>query len=131
MYDLCSDVTCDCRLYCSCDGDCDGAATTVRNGTATCGGLEDLFFEQGVDFFMNGHEHDYERNWPTYKFKTDQSNVEPKATIYIVTGAAGCQEMHEPFTKPQPPRSAFRSNTFGYSKMWIYNATHIQWQGHR
>ena len=25
--------------------------------------------------------------------------------------------MHEPFTKPQPPRSAFRSNTFGYSKL--------------
>ena len=48
-------------------GDCDGSATTVRNGTATCGGLEELFFEQGVDFFMNGHEHDYERNWPTYQ----------------------------------------------------------------
>ena len=73
-------------------------------------------------------EHDYERMWPTYHDKTDQSNVDPKATIYVVTGAAGCSEMHEPFTKPQPPRSAFRSNTFGYSKMFIYNATHIQWQ---
>ena len=124
-------------LYCSCDGDCDGAATTVRNGSRAgpnhggstfCGGLEDVFFDQGVDLYLNGHEHDYERNWPTYQFKTDQSNLDPKATIYIVTGAAGCSEMHEPFTKPQPPRSAFRSNTFGYSKMWIYNATHIQWQ---
>ena len=36
--------------------------------------------------------------------------------------------MHEPFTKPQPPRSAFRSNTFGYSKLWIHNATHVRWQ---
>jgi hypothetical protein len=66
--------------------------------------------------------------FPTYHDKTDQSNVDPKATIYVVTGAAGCSEMHEPFTKPQPPRSAFRSNTFGYSKMFIYNATHIHWQ---
>ena len=45
-------------IYCSCDGDCDGSATTVREGSATCGGLEDLFFDMGVDFFMNGHEHD-------------------------------------------------------------------------
>ena len=140
-------------IYCSCDGDCDSAATTVREGSASCGGLEQLFFDQGVDFFMNGHEHDYERMWPTYKDKTDQSNVDPKATIYIgecpcflqvrnlalaepdpivmlpaVSGAAGCSEMHEPFTKPQPPRSAFRSNTFGYSKLWIHNATHVRWQ---
>ena len=66
--------------------------------------------------------------WPTYQDKTDMSNIDPKATIYIVTGAAGCSEMHEPFTKPQPPRSAFRSNTFGYSRMYIHNASHIHWQ---
>ena len=52
---------------------------------------------------------------PRYHNKTTQSNVDPKAPIYIVTGAAGCNELHEPFTKQQPPRSAFRSNTFGYA----------------
>jgi hypothetical protein len=83
-------------IYCSCDGDCDKAATTVRDGAQ---GLEPLFFKYGVDFFMNGHEHDYERSWPVYKSKTDQSNDEPKATIYIVTGAAGSHELHEPFTR--------------------------------
>jgi len=31
-------------------------------------------FEQGVDLFLNGHEHNYERVWPTYKNKTEQSN---------------------------------------------------------
>ena len=51
-----------------------------------------------------------ERNWPTYKGNAQQSNVEPNATIYIVTGSAGCQEMHEPFTRPMPARSAFRTN---------------------
>ena len=112
-------------VYCSCDGDCDSAAETLRVGTY---GLEELFFQQGVDLFLNGHEHNYERNWPTYQNKTDQSNVEPKATIYIVTGAAGCSELHEPFTRPQPPRSAFRSNNFGYSRMIIHNHTHMRWQ---
>ena len=66
------------------------------------------FFRWHCNRFLNGHEHNYERNWPVYKFSTDQSNVEPKAPIYIVTGAAGCTELHEPFTRPQPPRSAFR-----------------------
>jgi hypothetical protein len=42
-------------IYCSCDGDCDGSATTVREGSASCGGLEELFFGMGVDFFINGH----------------------------------------------------------------------------
>ena len=116
--------------YCSCDADCDRAAEQLRlgpwlNGTYS---LEELFFEQGVDLFINGHEHNYERNWPTYHNKTDQSNVDPKATIYIVTGSAGNEELHEPFTRPQPPRSAFRSNTFGYSKLIAHNDTHIRWQ---
>jgi len=117
-------------MYCSCDGDCDTEAAQQRLGPWTNGtlGFEKLFFEQGVDFFINGHEHNYERNWPTYLNKTYQSNTNPKAPIYIVTGAAGCKELHEPFTRPQPPRSAFRSNTFGYSRMIIYNHSHVQWQ---
>jgi len=64
----------------------------------------------------------------TYLNKTTQSNNEPKAPIYIVTGAAGCNELHEPFTRIQPPRSAFRTNTFGYSKMFVHNHSHIRWQ---
>ena len=112
-------------LYCSCDDDCDADTWILRQGTY---GLEELFFEQGVDLFLNGHEHNYERNWPTYQNNTYQSNVEPKATIYIVTGAAGCAELHEPFTRPQPPQSAFRSNNFGYSRMIVHNHTHLRWQ---
>jgi hypothetical protein len=112
-------------IYCSCDGDCDSSSWILRQGEW---GLEDLLFKQGVDLFLNGHEHNYERNWPTYHNATDQSNVEPKAPIYIVTGAAGCEELHEPFTRPQPPRSAFRSNNFGYSRMIVHNHTHLRWQ---
>eukprot|EP01047_Picozoa_sp_COSAG01_P055231 COSAG01_NODE_6125_length_3838_cov_1.407328_3_plen_147_part_00 len=57
--------------------------------------LEPIFHEFGVDIWINGHEHSYERSYPVYKSKSDRSNVAPKATIYIVTGAAGCSEMHE------------------------------------
>eukprot|EP01064_Diplonema_japonicum_P034759 TRINITY_DN731_c0_g4_i1.p1 TRINITY_DN731_c0_g4~~TRINITY_DN731_c0_g4_i1.p1 ORF type:complete len:548 (+),score=215.43 TRINITY_DN731_c0_g4_i1:44-1645(+) len=90
--------------------------------------LEEIFFEYGVDISMNGHTHNYERSWPTYKDKTDQSNLNPKATIYVVTGAAGSKEMHTPFLEPQPKWSAFRSNSFGYTRLNVYNASHIHWQ---
>lgn len=45
-------------IYCSCDGDCDGAATTVREGPY---GMEALLNKYQVDMWINGHEHDYER----------------------------------------------------------------------
>jgi len=109
-------------MYCSCDGDCDSAAKTVRDD------LEEMFMDYGVDFFINGHEHNYERSFPIYKGKSDRSNVDPTAPIYIVSGAAGSREMHEPFTRAQPSWSAFRSNTFGYSVFWAHNATHVHWQ---
>eukprot|EP01060_Flectonema_neradi_P029795 TRINITY_DN41_c0_g2_i1.p1 TRINITY_DN41_c0_g2~~TRINITY_DN41_c0_g2_i1.p1 ORF type:complete len:530 (+),score=144.80 TRINITY_DN41_c0_g2_i1:44-1633(+) len=90
--------------------------------------LEDIFFNYGVDFSINGHVHNYERTWPTYKGKSDQSNLNPRATIYVVTGAAGCREMHSPFKKPQPSWSAYRSNSFSYTRMMVYNSSHIHWQ---
>ena len=101
---------------------------SVRDGVDGKYGMEELLFKYGVDFFINGHEHDYERSWPVYKGQSDQSNVDPKGTIYVVTGAAGSSELHEPFTREQPEWSAYRSNTFGYSRMHIHNATHLRWQ---
>ena len=48
-------------IYCSCDTDCDSAATTVRLGPKGDGvyGMETLFKKHAVDLFINGHEHDY------------------------------------------------------------------------
>ena len=122
-------------IYCSCDADCDASAQTLRDGPFynsttqnRTWSYEDVFFTQGVDLFINGHEHDYERNYPTYRSKSDLSNIDPHATVYIVTGAAGCDELHEPFTRPQPPRSAFRSNNFGYSQIIVHNTTTLQFQ---
>lgn len=114
-------------VYCSTgdDGDCNLPGGPAWNYRLL---LEPLFFEFGVDFWMNGHEHSYERSYPVYKGKSDRSNLEPKATIYVVTGAAGCAEMHEGFTRVAPSWSAFRSNTFGYSRMTVYNASHLHWQ---
>ena len=47
-------------IYCSCDGDCDAAATAVRLGPKGDGvyGMETLFAKHKVDLFINGHEHE-------------------------------------------------------------------------
>jgi hypothetical protein len=125
-------------LYCSCDGDCDGAATTVRDGPGGKHGLETLCHQYGVDFYMCGHEHDYERMFdvaphpnilkPWLSGKTTQSTTDMPATTYIISGAAGNHENHEPFTRPAPDRSAIRLNKFGYNRMYVHNATHVHWQ---
>jgi len=127
-------------IYCSCDTDCDGAATTVREGAQ---GMEALFMRYGVDVWVNGHEHDYERNGPTFQHalvtpsssgapggnaSNPQVYVDPQAPVYIVEGCAGDREDHEPFTRAQPAYSAFRSNTYGYSRMTVYNASHLLWE---
>ena len=41
-------------IYCSCDSDCDSAATTVREGAM---GMENLLNKHKVDLWINGHEH--------------------------------------------------------------------------
>ena len=38
-------------IYCSCDGDCDGAANTVREGAY---GMEAMFKKHAVDLWING-----------------------------------------------------------------------------
>ncbi len=123
-------------IYCSCDGDCDGAATTVRNA------LEAIFLAHGVDLWINGHEHDYERNYAVRDFtkavatsgapggnaSAPEVLTAPTAPVYIVEGCAGDKENHEPFTRAQPAYSAYRSNTYGYSRMTVYNASHLLWE---
>jgi hypothetical protein len=130
-------------IYCSCDSDCDAAATAVRDGVAGEYGMEALLNKHGVDLWINGHEHDYERNYPTLNstLATPPSSgkpggnasapeviVDPAAPVYIVTGCAGDKEGHEPFTRPQPAYSAFRSNTYGYARLTFVNASTLLWE---
>jgi hypothetical protein len=119
-------------LYCSCDGDCDGAALKMRVA------FEQIFYDYGVDLFIAGHEHNYERMYdvaPWFNEKspwlsgiTTQSTTNPPATIYIVTGDAGNRENHETFQKEQPNRTAFRTDAYGYSRMSIFNESHLYWE---
>ena len=107
------------HVYCSCDDDCDADAATLRDGPASSAGLglESLLDRHRVDLLINGHEHNYERNYavrngalatgassgaPGGNASAPEVLVDPAATVYIVSGCAGDVEQHELFTRPSP-----------------------------
>ena len=63
-----------------------------------------------------------------YKGSSTFSTFRPRATTYIVSGAAGSVEAHSAFERDQPAWSAKRFNTYGYSRLTVYNATHVNYQ---
>ena len=78
------------------------------------------------------HEHSYERLWPIYDHKNMNGSIEepyrnPKSPVHITTGSAGCKEIHDPFRK-STNISAFRSDDYGYSRMQVYNSTHLHFE---
>ncbi|UJR10227.1 hypothetical protein I4U23_014440 [Adineta vaga] len=91
-------------------------------------GFEDLFAKYGVDLEFWAHEHSYERLWPVYNTTvyngTKGAYIDPDAPVHIVTGSAGCNERHDPFGVPRP-WTAFQNNDYGYTRMNIYNSSHL------
>lgn len=56
--------------------------------------FEDIFHENKVNIFFTGHVHLYERQYPTYRNNpTSTSYDHPKATVHIISGAAGVSSL--------------------------------------
>ncbi|VDM48702.1 unnamed protein product [Toxocara canis] len=132
-------------MYCSDfdDDDCTKYDSRVRTGLpgTHAYALEKLFYTYGVDLELWAHEHSYERMWPLYNRTvyngTDSPYIDPPAPVHVVTGSAvyfnclkskGCQENTDPFVEHPPPWSAFRSSNYGFSRMQIFNSTHLYFE---
>ncbi|XP_039959167.1 acid phosphatase type 7 isoform X2 [Bactrocera tryoni] len=124
-------------MYCSNDNgdDCSKHETVVRAGLPVLHmfGLEQLFYEQGVDVAIWAHEHCYERLWPIYDYKVFNGSLtapyrNPRAPVHIITGSAGNKEGREPFFKVMPKWSAFHSQDFGYTRLKAHNGTHLYFE---
>ncbi|KAK0408941.1 hypothetical protein QR680_004253 [Steinernema hermaphroditum] len=123
-------------MYCSdfYGDDCKLYESVMRRGLPLTHayGLENLFFKYGVDLEIWAHEHSYERMFPLFNRTvyngTDSPYVNPPAPVHVVTGSAGCQEEVVPFEKHPPPWSAFRSSLYGFSRMQVFNATHLYFE---
>ncbi|OQR96640.1 calcineurin-like phosphoesterase [Achlya hypogyna] len=112
-------------LYCTSDTECDMPASILRDA------FEDLFYEHGVDLYLCGHQHNYERMYDVYRGTTERKERNMRATTHILTGAAGQSRVlpvRKPFLRPAEAWDAFRNNIFGYGRLVIQNATHLHWQ---
>ncbi len=56
--------------------------------------MEDLFYKYGVDIFFTGHQHWYERDLPVYKGVPETDYTDAIATVHLMIGGAGNDEMH-------------------------------------
>jgi len=121
-------------MYCSDDDgdDCLNNESLVRSGLPIVKwfGLEDLFLKYGVDLEIWAHEHSYERLWPVYNHRVyngswDHPYTNPRAPVHIVTGSAGCDENTDKFIPHPKSWSAFRSSDYGYTRMQVFNSTHL------
>jgi hypothetical protein len=89
--------------------------------------LEDVFCEGGVDLVIGAHMHDYERTLPVYQeqvidMQGDPYN-DPPVPVYLVSGAAGCQEDTDRFVNHTAKWSAYKNTLYGIGLMTIHNAT--------
>lgn len=124
-------------MYCSNDDkdDCTHNETLTRVGLPFLHlfGLEDLLYNYGVDLEIWAHEHSYERLWPIYNKQVYNGSYEapytnPKSPVHFVTGSAGCTEGTDGFVRPRPPWSAFVSSDYGYTRLRVFNRTHLYWE---
>lgn len=120
-------------MYCvSADSDdCTKYESIIRSGLPYVHsyGLEDLFYKYRVDLEIWAHEHNYQRMWPLYNRTvyngTENPYRNPVAPVHIVTGSAGCQEHTDKIMRHTPPWSAFNAQEYGFSRMQIFNSTHL------
>ncbi|CAI5736608.1 unnamed protein product [Peronospora destructor] len=113
-------------MYCTSDDtNCGKKAAMLRDK------LEDKFYMYGVDLYLCGHQHNYERAFDVYKSQTWKRTRNMRATTHILTGASGqylTSIMRKSFERPAEVWDAFRNSIFGYSRMEVINATHLHWQ---
>lgn len=114
-------------LYCSTDDyyDC-----RINGPKKLAPVLEPLLKENGVDLFVAGHLHNYERAWPVYNGTVLQKDYkDPAATVHVVAGMAGDSEgLTNKWESPSPAWSAVRDAELGYVRVTVNSAGSLLWE---
>jgi hypothetical protein len=94
--------------------------------------FEDLWFNYSVDVVVGGHVHAYERLANVYRNQSVPCNSQSfnycqgaKAPVYFVTGVPGQDDSYSPVSPTPLPFSMFQDDHLGYSRITIYNETHL------
>ncbi|KAJ4155504.1 hypothetical protein LMH87_000744 [Akanthomyces muscarius] len=102
--------------------------------------FEDLFLKYGVDAYLSGHIHWYERTFPLGRNGTiDKAAIvnnntfyanEGKSITHIINGMAGNIESHSELAKAKKPLDItciFDQTHYGFSKLTVVNETVLTW----
>jgi len=94
--------------------------------------FEQLFLQYNVDLYISGHIHYYERLYPISNFVPQHFSGDvyenPNAPVYIINGAAGNDEGHQPYLLNMSITAVIDATDYGYSRMHVFNATHFLWE---
>jgi hypothetical protein len=88
------------------------------------GDIEDLLFENSVDFVLAGHYHAYQATQPVYRNETRGSNADMGAPVHITVGTAGIG-FDNPFAPANWSRSAI-NDIYAFTTWTIFNGTDAQ-----
>lgn len=102
--------------------------------------FEALFLEHGVDLYLSGHIHWYERLFPLGNGTIDTTSVinnhtyrmnPGKSMTHVVNGMAGNIESHSEFSTGEGLTNitaVLNTKEYGFSKLTVANATAMKWE---
>lgn len=91
--------------------------------------MEPLMKKYGVDLYVAGHLHNYERSYQVFNGTfVSKSYTNPTTTIHCVAGMAGDNEgLTNKWFNPQPQWSAIRDAQLGYGRVTVTDAKTLTW----
>lgn len=88
--------------------------------------FENIFQTYGVDLYISGHAHIYERTAPVYQNVIDPNGLNnPNATMYVTNGAAGHYDGLDVFTAIQNYSVARTNADYAWTTLSFINRTHM------
>ncbi|OMJ90358.1 hypothetical protein SteCoe_7272 [Stentor coeruleus] len=111
------------------NNDCLQDAQVVRNT------FEELWHKYKVDFVINAHVHAYERLASVYhnvsvpcEYEDQNTCIGASEPVFVVTGTPGNQESYAPISPTPLPFSMAQDAGWGYSRLTVFNSTHLYWE---
>jgi hypothetical protein len=107
-------------MYCSAVGETGVGGDSRKD-------IEPLLLAAGVDLYFYGHVHASETTWPVGPngAVASQSYLNPRAPVHVLSGAGGPPGTPDVFPAVRPAWSRSNYSSWSYSRLSIFNATHL------
>lgn len=93
--------------------------------------METLFQRYRVDLVVQSHAHMYERTWPVYRGRSDDTYSERKAPVYVTVGSPGYKYGSEKLEGRLPDWSAAvyaDANAESFGRLTVLGRHRLVWQ---